>query len=200
MNGPATTTAPAGPVITPEDLHRMPDHGKGYELVDGQLKELSVSAKSSRVGAGIVRRLWDHSESRQPGWVFQSDASFQCFADDRTRVRRSDAAFIALDRFTTQQYEAEGHISVCPDLVIEVISPNDLAAEVNRKTEEWLAAGAKLVWVIDPDAKLVFCHRADGVTIRREADTLTADPVLPGFSCPVADLFRLPAAPSDSPR
>lgn len=194
MNGPTAAASPATPVVTPEDLLRMPDRGKGYELVDGRFKELNVSAKSSRVGAGMVRRLWDHGESLQPGWVFQSDASFQCFADDRTRVRRSDAAFLTLDRFTVQQYEAEGHISVCPDLVVEVISPNDLAADVNRKVEEWLAAGAKLVWVIDPDAKLVFCHRPDGVTIRREADTLTGEPVLAGFSCPVADLFRLPGA------
>jgi Uma2 family endonuclease len=183
------------PAVTPEDLLRMPDQGQGYELVDGRLKELNVSAKSSRVGAGVVRLLWNHCEAHQPGWVFQSDASFQCFPNDANRVRRADAAFIAFERFTTQQYEAEGHISVCPDLVAEVISPNDLAAEVHRKVQEWLDAGVRLLWLIDPDAKLVFCYRPgeDDVSIRRERDTLTAEPVLAGFACPVADLFRLPA-------
>lgn len=194
MNGPATAAAPTTPVVSPEDLLRMPDRGKGYELVDGQLKELNVSAKSSHIAGRVVTLLTNHSEARQPGWIFTPDASYQCFTANPTRVRRSDAAFIALDRLTLQQYESEGHMSVCPDLVVEVISPNDLASEVNRKVQEWLAAGARLVWVIDPDARLVFCHRTDGVDIRREADTLTGDPVLAGFSCPVADLFRLPGA------
>ena len=183
------------PTATPDDLLRMPDEGKGYELVDGRLQEMNVSAMSSHIGAKMVHRLMNHAESLQPGWVFQSDASFQCFADDPNRVRRADAAFIAFDRFTAEQYEAEGHITVCPDLVVEVISPNDLAAEVNRKTEEWLQAGARLVWVIDPEAKLVFVHRPDGAADLRETDTLTGEPVLPGFSCAVADLFRLPARP-----
>lgn len=174
----------------------MPDEGKGYELVDGRLQELNVSAKSSRVGAEFVFLLMLYSRTHQPGWVFQSDASFQCFPDDPNRVRRADAAFIALDRFTAEQYEAEGHITVCPDLVVEVISPNDLAAELNRKTEEWLQAGARLVWVIDPDAKLVYVHRPDGAADLRESDTLTGEPVLPGFSCRVADLFRLPQPPA----
>jgi Uma2 family endonuclease len=190
MNGPAT----AAPVITPEDLLRMPDQGKGYELVDGKLKELNVSVESSYVGGRVFRRIDTFCEDRHPGWVFPADTSFQCFPSDPKRVRRSDVAFVALDRLSPEQYRAEGHCAVCPDLVVEVISPNDLASEVNRKVQEWLAAGAKLVWVIDPDAKLVFCHRPDGVDIRREADTLTGEPVLAGFACPVADLFRLPGA------
>jgi Uma2 family endonuclease len=182
------------PRLTPDDLLRMPDGGRGYELVDGRPVELNVSTKSSRVGATVVRLLGNYAETVRPGWVVQSDASFRCFPDDSDRVRRADAAYIALDRLTPAQYEAEGHCTVCPDLVVEVVSPNDLASELNRKTEEWLAAGAKLVWVIDPDPKIVFCHTPTGVVIRREADTLTGDPVLPGFNVPVADLFRLPTA------
>ena len=61
----------------------------------------------------------------------------------------------------------------------------------NQKIEDWLRAGVKLVWVIDPDAKVVFCHEPTAVATRREADTLTGDPVLPGFAVPVAELFRL---------
>jgi Uma2 family endonuclease len=185
---------PAAPVITPDDLLAMPDEGRGYELVDGRLQECSVSAKSSRLGAGMVRLLWNHAEAHRPGWVYGSDASFLCFPEHPGRVRRADAAYIALERFTVEQYETEGHISVCPDLVVEVVSPNDVASDVNRKVEEWLRAGARLVWVIDPDPRLAFAHRPDGVEVRREADALTGDPVLPGLVVPLADLFRLPTA------
>ena len=191
MNGPASATAP---VVTPEDLLRMPDGGKGYELMDGKLKESNASVESSYVSGRVFRKIDAFCEEGYPGWVLPADASFQCFPSDPKRVRRSDVAFIALARLLPDQYRVEGHCTVCPDLVVEVISPDDLASEVNRTVQEWLTAGAKLVWVIDPDAKLVFCHRPDGVDIRREADTLTGEPVLPGFSCPVADLFRLPGA------
>jgi Uma2 family endonuclease len=192
------TTAPE---VTPEDLLRMPDGGKGYELVDGQLKELNVGAESSRVGGRVVTRLENHCEAGHPGWVFPADTSFRCFADAPKKVRRPDGAYIAFDRYTAEQYRSEGHITVCPDLVVEVLSPNDYAAEVNRKIREWLAAGVRLVWQIDPDAKMVFCFGPgrDDAAIRYEDDTLTGDPVLPGFAVPVADLFRLPAGPTAGP-
>jgi Uma2 family endonuclease len=131
--------------------------------------------------------------------VYGADASFQCFPDDPNRVRRADAAFISLERFSVEQYETAGHIRVCPDLIVEVISPGNSASEVNRKVEEWLRAGAKLVWVVDPDARLAFAHRPDGVEVRREADALMGDPVLPGLVIPLADLFRLPTAPLPQP-
>jgi Uma2 family endonuclease len=80
-------------------------------------------------------------------------------------------------------------------LVVEVISPNDLAYEVNEKRTEWLEAGAQLVWVIDPVRQEIQAYHADGtVTHFGRADTLTAEPVLPDFKVPVAELFRLPTA------
>ncbi|MFO0848405.1 MAG: Uma2 family endonuclease [Gemmataceae bacterium] len=183
-----TTAAP--PRLTPDDLLRRPDGGMGYELVDGELRELSVSTKSSRVGGRVYRRLDEYAD-RAGGWAFPAETGFQCFTGNT--VRKPDAAFIAWDRLTTEQYEDEGYCQVCPDLVVEVTSPNDLAWEVVAKRELWLAAGVRVVWEIDPDARLVFAHSAAGVTRFREDDTLTGDPVLPGFAVPVADLFKLPA-------
>lgn len=182
------------PVVTPDDLLRMPDGGKGYELVGGRLRALDASAKSSRVAGLVYFRLEHYCSTQHPGWVYPEGTSYRCFPDDENRVRRADAWYIALDRFTPGQYDTAGHFPTVPDLVVEVISPNDLAYEVNQKTDEWLAAGARLVWVIDPERRAVHVYRPGGPTVLllREADTLTADPVLPGFACPVADLFRLP--------
>jgi len=108
-------------------------------------------------------------------------------------VRRADAAFIRRDRLAADKASAEGHCSVVPDLVVEVVSPNDLADDVNAKRIEWQEAGVRLVWIIHPLHQTIHAYHADGtVTLFRNADTLTAEPVLPEFRVPVAELFRLP--------
>jgi Uma2 family endonuclease len=158
------------------------------------LKELNVSFLSSYVAGKMYTALQEFISANSLGWVVPEGTSFQCFPDDAKKVRRADAAFISLDRLTVAQATAEGHCTVCPDLVVEVVSPNDLAWEVNQKRTEWLAAGAKLVWIIDPEDRTIHAYKGNvSVTLFRATDTLTAEPVLAGFSCPVADLFRLPA-------
>jgi len=191
----AVLTPAPGKVVTPDDLLRMPDHGRGYELVDGELKERKMSFWSTFVGRRVSTPLANYVEPQGLGWVNAEGASYRCFPDDDSRVRRADVTFHRLDRLTPEPAAAEGHIPVVPDLVVEVISPNDLAYEVNEKRTEWLIAGAQLVWVIDPVRQEVYAHRADGTaTLFRRTDTLTAGPVLPEFRVPVAELFRLPTA------
>jgi Uma2 family endonuclease len=137
------------------------------------------------------------SEAKFPGWLFPPDSGFRCFRDDPNRVRKPDVAFIALDRMPPATYQDEGFCSTVPDLVVEVTSPNDLHDDVEEKLEGWLAAGVKVVWIVQPITHTVRVHRADGgYAFLRGGDTLTGDNVLPGFACPVADLFRLPGTPS----
>ncbi len=189
----AVLPLPPAKAVTPDELLRMPDGGKGFELVDGQLKELDVSFLSSYVAGEVYGQLRDFVKPRRLGWVSPENTSFRCFPDDENRVRRADTAFHRLDRLTAEQAQSEGHCPVVPDLVVEVVSPNDLAYEVNEKRNEWLEAGAQLVWVVYPDRQEVHAHRPDGtVTLFRRTDTLTAEPVLPDFRVPVADLFQLP--------
>jgi Uma2 family endonuclease len=191
----STTTT----IITPEDLLQIPDQGKGYELIDGELKELDGSARSSRVGGQIYRQLENHSQTHTPGWVFPPETGFRCFATERGQVRKPDTSFISLGRLSREEYKEDGFIEVVPDLVAEVISPNDNAEDVEIKIEDWLAAGVKVVWEVYPGTGVVRAHRPDNtITLFRGADTLIAPDVLPGFACPVADLFRLPGEPIPS--
>ena len=191
----AVLTAPPARKLTPDDLLQLPDQGKGFELVDGELKELDMSFLSSYVAGKAHYHLEAHVGPRGLGWVSPEGTSFRCFPDEAGKVRRADTAFHRLGRLTSEQALIEGHCTVVPDLVVEVVSPNDLAYEVNEKRIEWLAAGAQLVWVIDPLQQTIHTYRADGtVGLFARADTLTGDPVLPEFRVPVADLFRLPAA------
>jgi Uma2 family endonuclease len=137
--------------------------------------------------------LQEYVRPRRLGWVSPEGTSFRCFPDDPERVRRADTAFHALVRLTPELARSEGHLSVVPDLVVEVVSPSDTADEVNRKRLEWQAAGAQLVWVVHPHQQTIHAYRSDGtVNLFNAADVLTAEPVLPGFGVPVAELFRLP--------
>ena len=185
------------PALTPEELLLMPDEGQGIELVHGELRERNVRLRSSRIAGQIVFYIQSLARASDLGWVFGPGLGYRCFTDDLNRVRRADASFIALDRMPLAAYEDEGHTTTVPDLVAEVVSPNDLSHEVDEKRDEWLAAGVKIVWVVTPGVDTVEVYRQDGGhDFLRINDTLTAEGVLPGFSCPVADLFRRPGEPA----
>ncbi|HEX4611140.1 MAG TPA: Uma2 family endonuclease [Urbifossiella sp.] len=187
----------AAPPLTPDDLLRMPDAGRGYELVNGELKEVEVSQESSRVGIKFAGRLDAFAEANRLGVVVGADAGFQCFPDDPGRVRRADAAFTSYTTVPRNRYQPDGFIRTAPDLVVEVVSPNDLADEVDEKRDEWLDAGVKVVWVAFPSTRTVQVSGSDrGIVRLRGSDTLTAPDLLPGFSVVVADLFRRPNDPA----
>jgi Uma2 family endonuclease len=96
---------------------------------------------------------------------------------------------------STEQAEEQGHISIRPDLAVEVLSPNDLAYEVDAKVKEFLAAGVPLVWVVNPDTREIVVHRQDESLGKfREQDEIGGEDVLPEYRCPVAEFFKLPAA------
>lgn len=183
--------------LTPDDLLRLPDDGKVYELIDGELKEKPVSKESSRIGVRFARFLDVFCDAHNAGWVYGPDSGFRCFPDDPGRVRKPDVAFVSVARMPVETYEDEGFCTTAPDLVVEVVSPNDLASEVEEKRDEWLAAGVRTVWIVHPETRTVHAHTsAGGYAFLREADTLTAPDLLPGFAVPVADLFRRPGPTS----
>jgi Uma2 family endonuclease len=91
-----------------------------------------------------------------------------------------------------ETYVDEGYCTVVPDLVAEVISPTDFFTDVAVKRDQWLSAGVRIVWVVEPETRTIYVHRPDGVAFLRSTDTLTAEGVLPGFAVPIADLFRKP--------
>ena len=103
-------------------------------------------------------------------------------------VRRPDVMYLRKERVPAN-WALESYRAV-PDLVVEVISPNDLAPELEAKVAGYLDAGVRIVWVVDPEQRIVRIHRADGsIGWLRENDALSGDDVLPGFTCPVRELF-----------
>lgn len=178
---------------SPEDLLRMPD-GDLYDLVDGQLVQHTMSLWASYVAGKILERLHNHCRPNKSGWVLPEGATYQCFPDDPGKVRKAEVSFIRKERLTIQEALEEGHIPLHPDLAVEVVSPNDVLYDVDRKVQEFLSAGVKLVWVVNPQARTLRIHRADGAhAFLQGNDEVTGEDVIPGFKCSIADFFVPPA-------
>ena len=172
---------------TPEDLLSMPDRGR-YELIHGQLVERNVSIESSMIAAIINGRLVAHVLANKLGWLFQSDGGLQIFSDSPNKVRFGDGAYVSRRRLPNRP--GPGHLRVAPELVIEVVSPTDEAADVNEKVREYLAAGVLLVWVVYPESRSIDVYRASANNSQlSETDVLSGEDVVPGFSLPVREIF-----------
>jgi Uma2 family endonuclease len=174
---------------TPEDLLALPDYGR-YELIDGQLVERKMGAKSSLAATNLLIGFGYFVRSNNLGLVFQADCGYQIFAEEPGRVRFADGSFIHRGKLSEDRVP-QGHCRVAPDLVIEAVSPNDTAYEVEDKIAQWLGAGVRLVWVIYPETQRVQVHRVDGtVTKLRSEEQLSGEDVIPGFQCQVAAVFQ----------
>jgi Uma2 family endonuclease len=186
-------TIPEPAHYTPDDLLRMPD-GDQYDLVNGALVERTMSLWSSYVAGELFRLLCIYCRENRLGWVLPENTSYCCFPDDPKRVRRPDVSFIGRARLSFEQAQAEGHVSLVPDLAVEVISPNDSYYHVEEKAEEWLTAGVCLLWIINPRACEVQVRRSvgNGIALLKKGDELTGEEVIPGFHCRVSDLFQPP--------
>jgi len=171
---------------SPEELLTRPD-GDAYELVGGELMERKMGAKSSFIAGKIYARLDHFCDDRRLGWVFPEGTSFQCFPDDPDKVRRADVSFIRFGRLAREQ-PPEGHIRIAPDLAVEVVSLDDLAYDVDSNVEDYLQAGVRLVWVVNPVTRAVRVHHpaGPGATLRADGE-LTGGDVLPGFRCPICE-------------
>lgn len=174
---------------TPAELRAMPDDGSRYELIDGRLVERRTSPETRRVGAEICRLLADHEAAFLETWVFDSDLGYCCIPEQPDTVLKPDVS-VVLRRRAAEEWSPEGYVDFPPDLAVEVLAPEVTAFEVDRRVDLWLATGAPLVWVVNPEAHVVYVHRADGSVNRlRDEDELTGENVLHGFACRVRDLF-----------
>ena len=174
--------------ITPEDLLLIDDRPMP-ELVDGELLEREVGQRSDSIAATALALLWIFVQQGKLGLVNGSQGSYQIFPDDPNKVRIPDVSYTSRARLPSGG-PASGHGRVVPDLVVEVISPNDTFSSVQSKVNDFLAAGVRLVWVVEPETLSVQVHHPDHTSLTLFiGDTLDGEDVLSGFRCEVARLF-----------
>jgi Uma2 family endonuclease len=178
--------------MTPDELLMLPD-AVSYELVQGHLVERHSGALSSAVATTIGTVLGHFMRPKRLGHLFTADCGYRCFADDPGKVRKPDISYVRAGRLPNDR-PPQGYILVAPDLGIEVLSPGDLAYEVDEKVKEYLDAGVKLISIVNPKTRTVRIHRPTGaeggpISLLKDSDTITGESVLPGFSSPVAEFF-----------
>lgn len=137
--------------------------------------------------ARLTVRLGAFGERQGLGKVFAQDTGFKIEREPDT-VRAPDLAFVAQDRLA--QIPADGYAELAPDLVVEILSQSDRPGEVLEKVGQWLNAGARLAWVLDPGRQHARIYRADGtVTIVGPAEDLDGENVVPGSRCPLREIL-----------
>ena len=189
----ATATRPAPQttreLLTADDLLRLYADGVRGELIRGALSEtMPTGLRHGQIAGRLTVRLGSFIESRRLGIYATSDSGVRLERDPDT-VREPDVAFFSAAKIPLDA-DIPGYAEVAPDLVVEIVSPNDRLTEVNDKALMWLRYGVRLVWVVRPEERLIDVHR-DGhpVAALGESDSLDGLDVLPDFSCPVREVF-----------
>ena len=183
---------PAPGTATAEDAERLHDRGWSCELIDGTLVEKDVSDWTGYLGMAVGSLIWNFVKERKLGVCHGPDGFFH-FGED---LRGPDCSFTPKSRRSGPLLR-RGYSDVPPALVVEVLSPGNTAAEMARKRGTHFAHGVDRVWEVDGDAAgpLVRVYHGPGsFTTLRPGDTLTGEPVLPGFAVPLAELFADPLA------
>lgn len=177
------------PRFSVEDLCTLPDGGRRYEIIDGEPREkpmpsLEHAAVSANAAYEFRRFLVDLPEL---GRALIEPHFRLGLEPERTRV--ADVAVLARERWDRADQRAAAYDGA-PDLAVEIVSPSDVYGAVRAKALEWLEAGARLVWVVQPLSRTVEVHRSgEEVRVLRAGETLDGGEVLPGFSMPVERLF-----------
>jgi Uma2 family endonuclease len=176
-------------LLTGEDLERLSGIGP-CELIDGRIVPMSPTGdEHGRIEVNFSVALKGFVKSRRLGHVLGGEVGVYTQRGP-DRVRGADVAYLSNERYA-RRGRAGGFLEVAPDLVVEILSPNDTVGELTQKLREYFAIGVRVVWVADPAARCVFVHRSlTDVREFRESDRLPGDDVLPGFDEPVAALFE----------
>ena len=178
--------------VTDEDLLRTPRDGRKYERVDGEMRVSPAGGRHGEVIVALTVRSGAFVMGQRLGHVFESSTGFRWpgrSTDRPDNVRSPDLSFVASGRFPDGRAPA-GFIPFAPDLAVEVLSPADRRNDVLEKVGEYLDAGSRMVWVIDPEQRTAVAYRSlMDVRVIGEAEALDGGDVVPGFTCPLKDVL-----------
>ena len=159
-----------------------------YELIEGRIVRMSPTKHPhGKHEYRLAKILGDFVDEHLLGEVQTGEVGIYVRRNPDT-VRAADVLFISTARLA--QASPNSFLDVAPELVVEIVSPDDRWSEIRRKIREYCAAGVNLVLVVDPEEQTITAHRSPTQThTYTTADTLTLEDILPGFSVPVSELF-----------
>ena len=150
------------------EVVKMPPASLVHDLIKNGINELLIEYLRSNRQLGLKTLVETGTQ------VGELDA----FIPDVSVVKRS--------RLSGEKRIVQG----APDIAIEVVSPSDTAKHLKRKVDAYLEGGAKSVWIVFPEVRSVMIYTSDSIR-ELKGDQPITDPLLPGFSSPVAAFFEL---------
>ena len=177
-------------LLTADEFFHLYSHRDGrYELVDGEVVEMApVRRRHGRTAMNIGAAFHNYCRHTGVGWS-EVEVGYRVRSGPDT-VRGPDVSLV-LSEHPEEDEQEIGYVTGAPDIAVEVVSPSNTAAEMERKVREYLAAGSQRVWVAYTSSRSVAVHRADGTAITYTGvDVITDEELIPGFSLPLADVFR----------
>ena len=185
----AIPTKPKPKPLTAADL--LAFHAKGIrgELIRGVISEtMSTGGEHGEIVVNLATELKNFIKPRRLGRLAASHSGVLLERSPDT-VREPDIAFFSAAKIPLG-VRVRGYYEVPPDIAVEIASPTDTIAALNDKALMWLRYGARLVWTLHPDARRVDIHTPDGqVRSLTDGDALDGNDILPGFTCPISDIF-----------
>lgn len=175
-------------LMTAEELLQLHLPNRRTELVGGVLVVREPAGfQHGAVAMRLAMQLGTFVVAHQRGTVVAAETGFTLRRDPDT-VRAADVAFVSSERCPDP--DTRGFAELAPDLVVEVLSPDDRPGAVLAKVADWLTAGCRLVWLVEPTLRLARVFRADGsVVLLGSHDVLDGEDVLPGFTCALASVL-----------
>jgi Uma2 family endonuclease len=178
----------AGPgPVTIEEFERLPDDASRLELVRGHVvREPPAGFEHCGIAARITAYLDTYVRRQALGRIVTGEPGFVLF-DDPPTVRAPDVAFVVRDRLPK---DPRGFPRLAPDLAVEIVSPSNILSEIQDKVFDYLDAGTRLVWVVEPRGRTVTVYRSrEEIGILTPSQEIDGGEVLPGFRVEVSELF-----------
>ncbi len=195
--------------MTVAEFMVLPRDGNRHELVRGEVRVMPPSkGEHGFVEAAIIAAIdrYLHAKALSLGWTPEDGIGARdalvgrvgggelgmqfAVPDDPHMIRGADAAYLPPRQLASLQWDPVEYLPAVPALVVEVVSASDRASDVAEKVQDYLAGGARRVWVIYPERQAVHIHDADRSTrVVRGRDSLADDDLLPGFVLPLGLIF-----------
>jgi Uma2 family endonuclease len=157
------------------------------ELVEGVLVEKAMGFKESVLALELGMLLKLFVKARRLGPVAGADGFVRLMPG---LVRIPDLAFVSWDRLPGRKIPDAPIPDLAPDLVVEILSPSNTKGEMTLKRQNYLDAGVRLIWFVDPGSRSVLVIRHDREDrLLSQADRLDGEEILPGFAAQLEELF-----------
>jgi Uma2 family endonuclease len=184
----ANALMPGEAPLTADDLAHLPEDDHLYELVEGRLVQMPPpKPRHGKITYMIGFILGQWVLPRRLGTLFAAETGFLIKRQPDT-VLAADVAFVVAGR--AQGLDDTGYYPFAPDLAVEVASPGQTPKAMATKARQWLANGARLVWIVYPEAQQVEIWRpSHAIQTLSATDTLDGADVLPGFTFQIGEFF-----------